>query len=97
MNVSLIDGHIEKPVHPCEKCKLLCCDGCGYLGEPKSSLVCPKCKGATTVYGTVKKPNGVIKRRRKCLMCNYHFSTLEEVGEKYKREERLNNINKGVN
>ena len=51
----------------------------------ESGLLCPKCNGATTVYNTRSTEYGTTKRWRKCLHCEYHFTTKEIVPEKYKQ------------
>ena len=50
----------------------------------ESGLLCPKCNGATTVYDSRPKPNGTTKRWRRCLHCDFKFTTRETVDEKFK-------------
>lgn len=46
----------------------------------ESSLVCPKCAGATRVKDSRPNENGSqIRRRRKCQGCGYAFTTREII------------------
>lgn len=56
-----------------------------------TGMLCPKCKGATTVYDTRHKPDGSTKRNRECLCCGFRFRTVEKVAVLHDSE----NIMKG--
>ena len=42
-------------------------------------MECPKCCSKTFVYDTQSKRDGDVWRKRKCLNCQYRFTTIESV------------------
>lgn len=50
-------------------------------------MLCPMCEGKTVVIDSQAKPD-LVKRRRKCIECNFRFNTEEVDADYFKKIER---------
>jgi len=51
-------------------------------------VTCPSCGGKSTVYAK----NGPTRRYRKCLVCDYHWSTTELQTQAYSGQDVLDEV-----
>ena len=42
-------------------------------------MICPKCGGSTKVMTTYQNENNSTRRRRRCMECDFRFTTRENV------------------
>ena len=50
---------------------------------------CPKCRSNQVIVIDSTKYTNRVKRRRECLTCGFRFNTIETIGERKNKNEKI--------